>query len=39
MRGIWMIEFAEVDAISRAEVSRIKAFGVQTSTPIDSSFF
>jgi predicted P-loop ATPase len=26
MRGIWIIEIAELDAISRAEVSRIKAF-------------
>lgn len=26
MRGIWVVEFAELDAISRAEVSRIKAF-------------
>ena len=26
MRGIWVIEIAELDAISRAEVSRIKAF-------------
>ena len=26
MRGMWIIEFAELDAISRAEVSRIKAF-------------
>ena len=26
MRGMWVIEFAELDAISRAEVSRIKAF-------------
>jgi len=25
MRGIWIIEIAELDAISRAEVSRIKA--------------
>jgi predicted P-loop ATPase len=26
MRGVWVIEIAELDAISRAEVSRIKAF-------------
>ena len=26
MRGIWIIEIAELDAIGRAEVSRIKAF-------------
>jgi predicted P-loop ATPase len=26
MRGVWIIEIAELDAISRAEVSRIKAF-------------
>ena len=25
MRGVWVVEFAELDAISRAEVSRIKA--------------
>lgn len=30
MRGIWVIEFAELDAISRAEVSRIKAFLTRT---------
>jgi putative DNA primase/helicase len=30
MRGIWIIEFAELDAISRAEVSRIKAFLTRT---------
>lgn len=26
MRGVWVIEIAELDAISRAEVSRIKSF-------------
>jgi predicted P-loop ATPase len=26
MRGVWIIEIAELDAIGRAEVSRIKAF-------------
>jgi predicted P-loop ATPase len=26
MRGVWIIEIAELDAISRAEVSRIKSF-------------
>jgi len=26
MRGVWIIELAELDAISRAEISRIKAF-------------
>jgi putative DNA primase/helicase len=31
MRGIWVIEIAELDAISRAEVSRIKAFLTRTS--------
>jgi predicted P-loop ATPase len=30
MRGIWIIEIAELDAISRAEVSRIKAFLTRT---------
>jgi predicted P-loop ATPase len=30
MRGIWIVEFAELDAISRAEVSRIKAFLTRT---------
>lgn len=30
MRGIWVVEFAELDAISRAEVSRIKAFLTRT---------
>lgn len=30
MRGVWIIEFAELDAISRAEVSRIKAFLTRT---------
>ena len=30
MRGVWIIEIAELDAISRAEVSRIKAFLTRT---------
>ena len=30
MRGVWVVEFAELDAISRAEVSRIKAFLTRT---------
>ncbi|TPQ46736.1 P-loop ATPase, partial [Prosthecomicrobium hirschii] len=30
MRGIWIIEIAELDAIGRAEVSRIKAFLTRT---------
>jgi putative DNA primase/helicase len=30
MRGVWVIEIAELDAISRAEVSRIKAFLTRT---------
>ncbi|MDI3470341.1 MAG: virulence-associated E family protein [Pseudolabrys sp.] len=30
MRGMWVIELAELDAISRAEVSRIKAFLTRT---------
>jgi predicted P-loop ATPase len=30
MHGIWIVEFAELDAISRAEVSRIKAFLTRT---------
>jgi len=30
MRGTWVIEIAELDAISRAEVSRIKAFLTRT---------
>lgn len=30
MRGIWIVEIAELDAISRAEVSRIKAFLTRT---------
>src|SRR4051794_26838513 len=30
MRGTWIIEIAELDAISRAEVSRIKAFLTRT---------
>jgi predicted P-loop ATPase len=30
MRGVWIIELAELDAISRAEVSRIKAFLTRT---------
>ena len=30
IRGIWIIEIAELDAISRAEVSRIKAFLTRT---------
>ncbi len=30
MRGIWITEFPELDAISRAEVSRIKAFLTRT---------
>jgi predicted P-loop ATPase len=30
MRGIWIIEMAELDAISRPEVSRIKAFLTRT---------
>ncbi len=30
MRGVWIIEMAELDAISRAEVSRIKAFLTRT---------
>ena len=31
MRGVWIIEMAELDAIGRAEVSRIKAFLTRTS--------
>jgi len=30
MRGVWVIEIAELDAIGRAEVSRIKAFLTRT---------
>lgn len=30
MHGVWVVEFAELDAISRAEVSRIKAFLTRT---------
>ena len=30
MRGVWIIEMAELDAIGRAEVSRIKAFLTRT---------
>ena len=30
MRGVWIIEIAELDAIGRAEVSRIKAFLTRT---------
>jgi putative DNA primase/helicase len=30
MRGVWIIEIAELDAISKAEVSRIKAFLTRT---------
>ena len=30
MRGIWIVEIAELDAIGRAEVSRIKAFLTRT---------
>ncbi len=30
MRGVWIIEIAELDAISRADVSRIKAFLTRT---------
>jgi predicted P-loop ATPase len=30
MRGVWVIEMAELDAIGRAEVSRIKAFLTRT---------
>ncbi|WVJ71791.1 VapE domain-containing protein [Paracoccus marcusii] len=26
MQGVWIVEIAELDAIGRAEVSRIKAF-------------
>jgi hypothetical protein len=29
MRGVWIIEMAELDAIGRAEVSRIKAFSAR----------
>lgn len=30
MQGVWIVEIAELDAISRAEVSRIKAFLTRT---------
>lgn len=30
MRGVWIVEFAELDAIGRAEVSRIKSFLTRT---------
>lgn len=30
MRGVWIVEIAELDAIGRAEVSRIKAFLTRT---------
>ena len=30
MQGIWIVEIAKLDAIGRAEVSRIKAFLTRT---------
>ena len=34
MQGVWIVEIAELDAIGRAEVSRIKAFLTRHHRPL-----